>query len=94
MRELVTELKGLWLHGMAAAWGELTEQGQSESIEAGRWVLEHLLQAEAADRSMRSVRHHMHVARFPVHRDLTGFDFDISPVDRRPVMQLADCAFT
>jgi hypothetical protein len=31
---------------------------------------------------MRSVSHQMHAARFPVHRDLAGFDFDVSPVDR------------
>ena len=36
----------------------------------------------------------MHSARFPVHRDLAGFDFDVSPVDARLVRQLAECAFT
>jgi DNA replication protein DnaC len=94
MRELLVELKELRLHGMAAAWAELIEQGNSAPLESSRWLLEHLLQAEATDRAMRSVRHQMHAARFPVHRDLAGFDFAISPVDRKLVMQLADLSFT
>ena len=94
MRELVTELKGLRLHGMAAAWGDLVEQGGSEAVASSRWLLEHLLDAEGTDRAMRSVRYQMTTARFPVHRDLAGFDFEISPVDRKLALQLADMAFT
>ena len=94
MRELLVELKELRLHGMAAAWAELVEQGSSAALESARWLLEHVLQAEATDRAMRSVRHQMHAAKFPVHRDLAGFDFAISPVDRKLVMQLADLSFT
>jgi DNA replication protein DnaC len=94
MRELVAELRHLRLHGMAAAWSELTEQGGTEALESSRGLLEHLLAAETADRGMRSVRHQMHAARFPVHRDLAGFDFELSPVDRKLVMQLAEMAFT
>jgi hypothetical protein len=52
------------------------------------------LQAEATDRAMGLVRHQMNAAKFPVHRDLAGFDFDISPVDRKLVIQLADMSFT
>lgn len=29
-----------------------------------------------------------------MHRDLAGFDFDVSPVDRKLVMQLAETSFT
>lgn len=36
----------------------------------------------------------MHAAKFPMHRDLTGFDFDTSPVDRKLIMMLATSAFT
>ena len=43
---------------------------------------------------MRSVSHQMHVAKFPVHRDLAGFDFTVSPVDRKLIQQLAELAFT
>ena len=63
-------------------------------IETSRWLIEHLLQAEATDRAMRSVSHQMHTAKFPVHRDLAGFDFEVSPVDRKLVATLATTAFT
>jgi DNA replication protein DnaC len=36
----------------------------------------------------------MKAARFPVHRDLAGFDFEVSPVDRKLVTTLATTAFT
>ena len=94
MRDLIAEFKTLRLHGMAAAWADLAEQRSAETLEVSRWLVEHLAQAEAADRAVRSVRHQMLAARFPVHRDLAGFDFDISPVDRKLVTQLADLAFT
>ena len=94
MRDLIVELKELRLHGMAGAWADLVEQGANAAVDSSRWLIEHLLQAEATDRAMRSVRHQMHAAQFPVHRDLAGFDFDISPVDRKLVMQLADMSFT
>ena len=94
MRDLIVELKELRLHGMAGAWAELVEQGTNAGVDASRWLIEHLLRAEATDRAMRSVRHQMHAAKFPVHRDLAGFDFDISTVDRKLVMELADMSFT
>lgn len=94
MRELVAELKQLRLHGMALAWAELVEQGSNAAVESSRWLLEHLLDAEGSDRAMRSVRYQTTAARFPVHRDLAGFDFELSPVDRKLVTQLADLSFT
>jgi DNA replication protein DnaC len=94
MRDLGAELKQLRLHGMALAWTELIEPGSNAAVDAARWLLEHLVQAEATDRAMRSVRHQMHAAKFPLHRDLAGFDFAVSPVDRKLVAQLADLSFT
>ncbi|MES2228765.1 MAG: IS21-like element helper ATPase IstB [Pseudomonadota bacterium] len=94
MRDLVVELKALRLHGMADAWAELLEQRTDVGVQTSRWLIEHLLQAEATDRAMRSVRHQLSAAKLPVHRDLAGFDFEISPVDRKLVMQLADMSFT
>jgi len=93
MRELTVELKQLRLHGMAAALSELQAQGNAE-IDAGRWLVEHLIAAESTDRGVRSVNHQMHAARFPVHRDLAGFDFEHAQVDRARIEQLADLSFT
>ena len=36
-----------------------------------------ILKAEASDRATRSISHQMKAARFPIHRDLAGFDFAI-----------------
>jgi DNA replication protein DnaC len=94
MRDLTVELKQLRLHGMASAWADLVEQGVNSGLEASRWLIEHLLQAEATDRALRSVSHQMHAAKFPVHRDLAGFDFEVSPVDQKLVLHLADLSFT
>jgi DNA replication protein DnaC len=93
MRDVITELKALRLHGMAATWAELGEQNNGE-LERSRWLIEHMLKAEASDRTTRSVSHQLSAARFPVHRDLAGFDFEVSPVDRKLVKQLASCEFT
>jgi hypothetical protein len=93
-RDVGVELKQLRLHGMAGAWAELVEQGTNGGLDSSRWLLEHLLAAEETDRAMRSVNHQMHAARFPVHRDIAGFDFEVSPVDRKLVSQLATTSFT
>lgn len=93
-RDLTVELKQPRLHGMAGAWSELVEQGTNAGLDSSRWLLEHLLAAEGTDRVMRSVSHQMHAAKFPMHRDLAGFDFEVSPVDRKLVGQLATADFT
>ena len=94
MREIGQELKSLRLFGMSMAWEDLVAQGTLASVESSRWLIEHLLQAEGTDRLMRSVRYQLSTARFPVHRDLAGFDFEHAKVDRKLIMQLADCSFT
>ena len=93
MRDVTAELKELRLHGMASAWADLAEQDAS-GVGASRWLVEHLLQAENTDRAMRSVSHQMFAAKFPLHRDLAGFNFAASKVDQPLVRQLATLEFT
>lgn len=93
MRDIQLELKELRLHGMAGAWADLAAQGDG-AMASSTWLVEHLLRAEHTDRAMRSVRHQMNAAKFPVHRDLAGFDFCASKVDQSLVRQLATLAFT
>ncbi|WP_374370072.1 IS21-like element helper ATPase IstB [Piscinibacter sp.] len=92
MADVIAELKALRLHGMAATWAELAEQNNAE-LARSSWLVEQMLKAEASDRATRSVSHQMSAARFPVHRDLAGFDFEASPVDRKLVTQLATGEF-
>ncbi len=56
-RDVQAELKGLRLHGMASAWGDLMEQGAHTDLATSRWLIEHLLQAEEVNRHMRSIAH-------------------------------------
>ena len=94
MRDITAELKALRLYGMASAWSDLTAQGGHATLDTSRWLIEHLLQAESIDRGTRSISYQMKVARFPIHRDLAGFDFEQSCVDRRQINELADLSFT
>ena len=81
-RDIQTELKALRLNGMATAWADLTAQGCNSTLDSSRWLIEHLLQAEDVDRALRSIAHQMKSARFPVQRDIAGFDFEAFMVDR------------
>ena len=94
MRELGAELKALRLYGMASTWAELSANGGDVGLQSARWLIERLLEAESTDRAMRSVRYQMSAARFPVHRDLAGFDFGQSCVERKLITGLADLSFT
>ena len=94
MRDVAAEFKEMRLYGMAGAWADLVAQGTNASLDASGWLIEHLLAAERAERSVRSTSNQMNAAKFPVHRDLAGFDFTQSKVDRALVEQLADLSFT
>jgi DNA replication protein DnaC len=93
MRDVANELKALRLLGMAGAWTDLVAQGPA-GVQTSQWLIEHLLQAEHTDRAMRAVRHQMTAAKFPIHRDLAGFNFAASEVDQTLVKQLATLTFT
>ena len=94
MRDVAAELKTLRLYGMVGAWEEIIAQGDSAGLQSSRWLIEHLLDTEHADRAIRSVSYQLHTAKFPVHRDLAGFEFEQSKVDRGLIMELSDLSFT
>jgi len=82
---------------MAGARDELTtHEGKPTDVgvQSTRWLIEHLLQAEHAQRVFASVRHQMKAAKFPLHRDLAGFDFEAAKVDQKLVRQLSTLEFT
>ena len=93
MREVVAELKSLRLHGMAQRYEELLAEPGS-GIQSAGWLVQCLLDAEVTDRQVRSIRYQMGAAKFPVHRDLAGFDFGKSRVDEKLIGQLATAEFT
>jgi len=94
MRDVIAELKALRLHGMAGAWNDFIAQGTTASVESSRWLLEHLLEMETTYRAMRTVANQLKAAKFPAHRDLAGFDFTETKVDKQMINKLTDTAFT
>jgi DNA replication protein DnaC len=93
MRDVAAQLKALRLYGMAGAWEELVAQGNSAGLQSARWLIEHLLDTEHADRAIRSISYQLHTAKFPVHRDLAGFEFEQSKVDRGLITELSELSF-
>jgi DNA replication protein DnaC len=89
---VVANLKSLKLYGMAGAVAELAEQG-APAYQQSTGLLDQLIRAEVADREVRSINYQMKIARFPAHRDLTGFKFADSAVDEALVRTLHRCDF-
>lgn len=94
MSDLITDLKQLRLYGMASSYAEVLQNSAGGGTEQAEWLLRHLITAEQTDRGLRSIRYQMHVAKFPVHRDLAGFEFDRSKVDRQQISVFASTEFT
>lgn len=88
----LAQLSGLHLYGMATAWSELLAEGPRQPMQPEAW-LDRLIAAELADRQARSLRYQLKAARFPIHRDLTGFQWDESPLPQAQIRQLATAAF-
>jgi len=84
---MAVTMKSLKLYGMAQAVEDLAAQG-APAYQAVQVILGNLLKAELAEREVRSVAYQMKAARFPVYRDLTGFDFMNSAVNEALVRQL------
>ena len=86
------QLKTLQLHGMATAWRELLAEAPRQSSPPEVW-LDRLIEAEQADRQVRSLRYQLKAARFPIHRDLNAIDWAETPLDQGQIQQLASAAF-
>lgn len=88
----LAQLKSLHLYGMATAWSELLAEGPRQPMQPEAW-LDRLIDAEQADRQVRSLRYQLKAARFPIHRDLTGIDWAETPLPQAQVQQLSTAAF-
>ena len=89
---IIIMLRQLKMFGMAQAVTELAEQG-SPAFEAAHPILSQLLKAESAEREVRSIAYQLKAAKFPVYRDLAGFDFAHSEVNEALVRSLHRCEF-
>lgn len=84
---LSLSLRSLKLFGMAQAVEELSAQG-APAYQSAEAILEVLIKAEVAEREVRSVNYQLKSARFPVFKDLAGFDFAESIVSEALLRQL------
>ena len=80
------------LYGMAAARAGHQAEAPSRPL-MPEVLLDRLIEAEQADRQARSLRYPIGVARFPVHRDLTGFDWAETPLQQARIEPLATAGF-
>ncbi len=87
-----TSLKALQLFGMAIAWSELQAEKPKQAHRPEVWM-ERLIAAEQTERQLKSLRYQLKAARFPIHRDLTGIDWNETPLSQVMVEQLASAAF-
>lgn len=87
-----TGLKALQLFGMATAWSELQAEKPKQAHRPESWM-ERLIAAEQTERQLKSLRYQLKAARFPIHRDLTGIDWNETPLSQVVVEQLASAAF-
>lgn len=90
--EIIAELKQLKLNGMATCYPELVGRARHTAFEPDTFMKQ-LVEAEIAERTVRSMAYQMGAARFPMHRDLAGFDFGAAHVDETLIRQLHQATF-
>ncbi len=90
--DITSELKKLSLLGMASAWPDVLGSARIKSFDH-ETVISQLIKAESAYREVRSMAYQMRAAKFPAHKDLTGFVFEESQVDEALVRELHSLKF-
>ena len=91
--QIVSSLKQLKLHGMAASFPEVAAQARHTEFNPESFMHQ-LILSESAERSVRSTAYQMGAARFAAHRDLSGFAFAEASVDEPLVRKLHTGQFT
>lgn len=89
---LMEAIGALGLYGMKATFDEILAAGIKTRATPDK-ILCDLLEAEVAERQVRSIRYRMSLAKFPVDKDLDRFDFTVSPVNEMQVRHLYDGNF-
>jgi DNA replication protein DnaC len=91
-KRLLEAMTALDLYGMRSVFDEVLVAGAKQRATAEKILLD-LLQAEMAERQVRSIRYRLGQARFPIAKDLDQFDFAASPVDETQVRALYEGRF-
>ena len=85
--EMIAEMSGLGLKGMASAFDEAVTTGVQRKRTAME-ILADLLRAEAAHRHAASIRYRMSAAKLPVVKDIDAFVFEDTPLNEELVRSL------
>jgi len=89
---LMAAIGTLGLYGMKATFDEILAAGIKSRATPDK-ILCDLLEAEMAERKVRSIRYRMSLAKFPVDKALDQFDFTASPVNEIQVRHLHEGSF-
>lgn len=93
LRDKLLEAMGkLNLHGMKVVFDEVLATGIKQRGTPEKILLD-LLEAELGERTARSIRYRLGLAKFPVDKDLDRFDFSSSPVNETLVRSLHEGRF-
>ena len=93
LRDRLMEAIGtLGLYGMKVTLDEILAAGIKSRATPEKIICD-LLEAEMAERKVRSIRYRMGLARFPVDKDLDRFDFTASPVNEMQIRNLNEGRF-
>lgn len=93
LRDKLLEAMGkLNLHGMKVVFDEVLASGIKQRGTPEKILLD-LLEAELGERTARSIRYRLGLAKFPVDKDLDRFDFSSSPVNETLVRSLHEGRF-
>ena len=90
--KIIEVLRTLKLHGMADAFIELSQQAGFSQM-TKEVLLDELTHAELSDRKIRSINYQMGIAKFPVPRNLDGFNFTESEVKEEQIRVLYEGHF-
>jgi DNA replication protein DnaC len=93
LRDKLLDMMGqMKLHGMKSALDEVLAAGIKQRRTPEKILLD-LLEAEQGERTARSIRYRLGLARFPVDKDIDRFEFGASPVNEALVRSLYDGRF-
>jgi DNA replication protein DnaC len=90
--KLIEAMEKLHLHGMKAVLDEALAAGIKQRRTPEKMLLD-LMEAELGERTARSIRYRLAIARFPVDKDIDRFDFSDTKVNETQVRSLNEGHF-
>lgn len=85
--KIMTAMTRLSLHSMKNVYDEVLAAGLKQRATPEKLLLD-LLEVELGERTAKSIRYRLGVAKFPVDKDLDSFDFKASPVNEPQIRSL------